>query len=276
MEKDDMEVASTATQMVGELIKAAGDSPEAKQAGQNIGRVAVTLTAALDNCLLPIAAVNFAFAKAKTYFGGFFQEDIAAATSEIPAEALIEPKASLAGPALQALAFNHEEPDLKDLYIKLLATSMDSRNAVQAHPAFVEILRQLTAPEAKALRSIIPAIQLPVCQIQEVFEGGGRRTLLNHVLDWGDPVTRKPVREPQLPVMVDNWIRLGLVEVDYARWLNQDNAYDWMERRPELSSLRTAREKGTSKITPQKGLLLVTDFGEQFGHAVGMKMHALE
>ena len=272
MEKDDIEAAATATQAVGELIKAAGDSAEAKQAGQNIGRVAVTLTTAINNCLLPIAAVNFAFAKAKDYFGGMFQKDIAAATSEIPAEALTEPKPSLAGPALQALAFSHDEPDLKNLYIELLATAMDSRNAAQAHPAFVEILRQLTAQEARALRSIIPLSQLPICQIHETFKNGGRRTLLNHVLQWGNSLTKEPVIEPQLPVMVDNWIRLGLVEVDYNRWVNREEAYNWMEERPELASLRAELNDEESTIIPQKGLLLVTALGKQFGRAVGMDM----
>lgn len=50
--------AATATTAVGELIRAAGDSAEAKEAGVQIGKVAVTLTKALNNCLLPIAAVN--------------------------------------------------------------------------------------------------------------------------------------------------------------------------------------------------------------------------
>lgn len=276
MEKDDLESVSTATQVVGELIKAAGDSPEAKQAGQNIGRVAVTLTAAIDNCLLPIAAVNFAFARAKDYFGGLFQKDIAAATSEIPAEALIEPKPSLAGPALQGLAFSHDEPDLKDLYIKLLATSMDGRNAAQAHPAFVEILRQLTAHEAQSLRLIIPYLQLPICRIEEVRENGGRRNLMNHVLNATDSETGQPIVDPQLPMMVDNWIRLGLVTVDYTHWLTRDEAYSWMEGRPEVNSLRATLNGENSKVTPQKGLMSVTDLGRQFGRSVGMGMPAVQ
>lgn len=270
MGKDEIEMAETATQVVGGLIKAAGDSDEAKQAGQNIGKAAVTVTAAINNCLLPIAAVNFAFAKAEEYFRGKFSKDIAEATTGIPPEDLIEPKPSIAGPALQALAFSHDEPDLKDLYIKLLATSMDSRNASQAHPAFVEILRQLTAREAKALRSIIPALQIPICQILERVDNGGRRTLLNHLLPWVQPGTREPLAEPQLPVMVDNWIRLGLVEVDYARWLSDESSYTWMEGRPELHQLQSEVQDGKSKIYPQKGILVVTDFGEQFGRAVGM------
>jgi hypothetical protein len=149
IDKDSIDTVASATNAVGEIIKAAGDSQEAKQAGSNIGKAAVTITAAINNCLLPIAAVNYGFEKARFYFNNFFQTDIKAATADIPEEDLIEPKPSIAAPALQALAFAHEEPDLKDLYLKLLACAMDSRNSSKAHPAFVEIIRQLTARSFK-------------------------------------------------------------------------------------------------------------------------------
>jgi hypothetical protein len=123
IDKDSIDTVASATNAVGEIIKAAGDSQEAKQAGSNIGKAAVTITAAINNCLLPIAAVNYVFEKARFYFNNFFQTDIKAATADIPEEDLIEPKPSIAAPALQALAFAHEEPDLKDLYLKLLAVS---------------------------------------------------------------------------------------------------------------------------------------------------------
>jgi len=54
----------------------------------------------------------------------------------IPPEHVVEPKASIAGPALQALAFSHEEPDLREMYLNLLRASMDARTAKVAHPAF--------------------------------------------------------------------------------------------------------------------------------------------
>lgn len=142
MTSEEFDKAVTTATALGELVKNAGNSKEGKQAASNLGKAAVTLTDAVNNCLLPIAAVNYAFGKAKGYFATRFKDDLASNTAQIPPELLNEPKASLAGPALQGLAFSHDEPDLKDLYLRLLATAMDSRNAASAHPAFVEILRQ--------------------------------------------------------------------------------------------------------------------------------------
>lgn len=270
IDKDDVEAAGTATTAVGELIRAAGDTPEAKQAGQNVGRAAVTLTAALNNCLLPIAAVNFAFDKAKQYFGGLFQKDIAEATAEIPIEALVEPKPSLAGPALQALSFSHDEPDLKALYIKLLATSMDSRSASQAHPAFVEILRQLTAKEARTLKLVLKAIQIPICNINLKYQSGGRRTLHPNLIDLRNSATNQPLVDADLPAMIDNWVRLGLVNVDFDRWIQDEEKYSWIKSRPEFVISQAENKELNTEVEPQKGVMSRTAFGTLFAAATGI------
>src|SRR5512139_3868627 len=102
---DSINTAKNGVALLGEIMKAAGDNPKVKEAGNNLGKTAVTLTQALNNVLLPVAAVNFAIDKARNYFTEDFQKDLAEKTSAIPPEQMVEPKASLAGPALQGLAF---------------------------------------------------------------------------------------------------------------------------------------------------------------------------
>jgi hypothetical protein len=51
------------------------------------------------------------------------------------------------------LIFAKDEPELKDLYASLLATSMDSDSS-EVHPSFVSIIQQLTSDEAKVLKWI--------------------------------------------------------------------------------------------------------------------------
>lgn len=108
-EVDAIKTATSGIALVGEIIKAAGDNPEVKEAGKNLGKTALTITKIINNALLPIAAVNFAFDKARIYYKEKFQQELSQKTSAIPSESIIEPKASIAGPALQGLAFTHEE-----------------------------------------------------------------------------------------------------------------------------------------------------------------------
>jgi len=262
--------AKSAVSLVSDVMKLAADNAEARAAGGELGKTALTLTKTINNVLLPIAAVNFAFDKAREYFSNKFASDLAEKVASVPPDQITEPKASIAGPALQGLAFAHEEPDLKEMYLSLLASSMDKRAAASAHPAFVEMIRQLEASEARLLRGILRvASGIAVAEIRRIKEGeSGWVTLQRHVADLVQD--GQPVEDPQFPAMVDNWIRLGLVHISYDKFLIGDQFYSWVESRPEFARHRQAQEASGFKVTFQKGILWRTALGAQFAGAVGI------
>ena len=265
-EDDTIKTATSVVALMGELIKAAGDNPEVKEAGKNLGKTALTITKAINNALLPLAAVNFGFDKAKKYFSEKFEQDLSDKVTAIPIEHILEPKASIAGPALQGLAFAHEELNLKDMYLSLLATAMDGRVASEAHPAFVEIIKQLDSEEASAIRKIL---QTPhFFSIVEVllYSNNGLRTVVKHMLDSVDI----PIENPKRAAMVDNWIRLGLVDVNYDRTLAGIDAYAWVSNMPELLRCRQKYENDTDTLDFRRGIIGRTAFGEQFAKVVGL------
>ncbi len=165
--EDPLKAAQSGVALLGEVIKAAGDSPNVKAAGNELGKAALTLTKTINNALLPLAAVNFAFDRARQYFSERFAQDLGEKASAIPADQIVEPKASIAGPALQGLAFSHDEPNLKEMYLSLLASAMDGRSSEKVHPAFVEIIRQLKSEEARLLRGILRSRSgIPIAEIR--------------------------------------------------------------------------------------------------------------
>lgn len=268
-----MEQARTGVALVSDLVKAAADSPEGKAAAKNLGQTAVTVTKLVNNVLLPVAAVNFAFDRARDYFQNSFAADLEAKTAQIPPEQVVEPKASVAGPALQGLAFAHEEPQLKDLYLELIAGAMDGRRASIAHPAFVEVLKQLTSEEANLLRVPIAARGLlPVAQIHAIAKGGGTSLLFNHV-GYTKEDDGSLVDIQSLPAIVDNWIRLGLVEVSYViSAVDMDGAdpYHWLQKHPVyLEAVSRIHDQGQG-LKVVHGSMRPTSFGQQFARAVGI------
>lgn len=270
---ESIKTASSGVGLAVELIKAAGDSPSGKEAAGNLGQTAVTLTKTINNILLPIAAVNFAFEKARIYFSKKFEDDISEKTKSIPVDQLIEPKGSIAGPVLQGLAFSHDEKNLKDMYLSLLASSMDKSTATRAHPAFVEIIKQLDSSEAGLLRAVLRSHQLSIIQIQvsiDPIQNQGYHIALNHVLDLVDDETGLSEVNQNLPMMVYNWIRLGLIEVDYDRRLASPDSYNWINSRPEITELKEQHEKNGAYLSYKNGVLSATDLGVQFAVAVGM------
>jgi hypothetical protein len=271
-EDDGINQAREGIALVGDILKAAGDSPNVKAAGKNLGDTALTITKTINNALLPLAAVNFAFDKAKDYFDNNFQTDLSLKAKDIPEKDLIEPKASIAGPALQGLAFTHDELNLKDMYLSLLTTAMNTKVADDAHPAFVEIIKQLNSEEAGIIQGILKSKNpLPITEARlKNLENNSWSTLVTNMLNLKDTETKKYIEDKHGPAMVDNWIRLGLVEVDYAKHLSDNNSYDWVNERPETIKLKKEHDTDKHNVIFQNGIISRTSFGFQFAQAVGM------
>jgi len=269
---DPVKAAQEAVNLIGEVIKAAGDNPNVQEAGQELGKSALTITKTINNALLPLAAVNFAFDKARAYFAQRFLQDLSQKAERVPPENIVEPKASVAGPALQGLAFCHEEHELKEMYLNLIASAMDGRIAEGAHPAFVEIIKQLNAEEARLLSGILRSqAGLPIVEIRLKTVGEeGWITLHRHLLDLRNAQNGQPAESAGLAAMADNWTRLGLVEIDYATYLTDETKYNWVEHRPEWLRVKEQYEKDQKKIEFQKGMMSRTAFGIQFARIVGL------
>lgn len=271
-EESPLASAQASVVIVGELMKAAGNDPNVKEAAGNLGKAAVTLSRTINNALLPLAAVNFAFEKAREYFEGKFQEDIAERAAHIPPENIQEPKASVAGPALQALAFTHEEESLRNMFLSLLATAMDSRKVESAHPAFVEIIKQLDAIEAPHLIKILKSKSyVPIASVDKSIASGGKNSLARHLINLLNDETQQPVLLPRFPAMLENWSRLGLVEIHYDGWLTNENAYAWVDSRPEYIRLKAVQHTAEEPVSFNKGYVRVTHLGEAFAEAIAVQ-----
>ena len=69
----------------------------------------------------------------------------------IPPEDIVQPSPRIAIPSLQNASIT-EESEVRELYASLLANSMNKVVKDGVHPAFVEIIKQLSPDEAKILR----------------------------------------------------------------------------------------------------------------------------
>ncbi len=195
---------------LGELIKLAGDNESARKAADNIGRIAATVTGAVNNVLLPLAAVNFAVDKAREYFSGEFKEDIVNATSDIPEENIQEPKASIVGPAMQGLAYSLDEEELKAMYLKLISSAMDDRNNGVMHPAYTDILKQMSPMDAVFMRYFeeeTPSF-IRVVHLYMIYNGKAGK-IVSHYGKHLDKIGFKSMAEYKISLR--NLIRLGLI-----------------------------------------------------------------
>lgn len=251
-----------------QLTELAKDSPAMKAAAEKYARRVAIKQGILLRIYEPLAKWAGA---SEEYFKDEFASDMAEKVADIPDENLTAPSASVAVPAIQGLSYSLEEPNLKEMYLHLLATATDGRRSDQAHPSFAEIIKQLSPEEAHLLRATLARRVLAIVQLRRRAETGTGGTLwANHVMGLVDSETDEVSEEPSLAVWVDNWLRLGLVEVDYTSNLVAEEAYVWVDSRPEMQRLIEADGRGADAAEVRKGILRATDFGLRFGAAVAV------
>jgi hypothetical protein len=213
----------------------------------------------------------------KTYFAGQFARDLAEQVADIPDENLICPPGIVALPAMQALAFSLDEPDLKTMYLKLLAAASDNRRPYDSHPSFAQIIRELSSAEAKLLLDVLRTNTQPIARIKVITGYNAFQPIHHHLLNWPDQGCSTDELVARC-AYVDNWIRLGLVDVQYdVRLVQHPDAdpYGWVTSRPEYPT--TVQQPEPTDYEPQPfprsvgfdpGILRITDFGQRFLRAI--------
>lgn len=214
--------------------------------------------------------MNFGIDKAKIYFQQRFTKDLEEKTQHIPPQKIVEPKASIAGPALQGLAFCHEELSLKDMYLNLISASMNTDLCDNTHPAFIETIKQLTSIEAQLLPDYLGSDLTKVIGRVRYTNIDDHTRLFGHTHILDVTTGDTPYYDTRIPSFVDNWIRLGLVEVGYGKYLtSQEHKYEEIKVRNEyLDDTKIHHEKFKKEL--EKGYIRRTSFGEAFAHIVGI------
>jgi len=141
-----------------------------------------------------------------------FEEDLKAKLSNVTSDRLCEPKLSIAGPTLEALKYTFDEESLREMYVNLLASSMDCDRAPSAHPAFVEIIKQLSPFDAKFLSLFLHKSTFPGITLVERHADNKLTPYLATLLDLFECTAQFDYSETLgFTSVIDNLIRLGLV-----------------------------------------------------------------
>lgn len=208
---------------------------------------------------------------------GQFEADLTEQLEDIPDENLQTPPGHVMGPAMQGLGFTLDEPDLKQMYLRLLAAASDNRRSDVAHPSFAQIIRELSSAEAGLLMVVLSSPQLPIARIKLTTRPNEWRDLRHNVLAWSDASERTPEELNLRAAWIDNWIRLGLVEVTYSERVAPSDGfpdpYEWVEKMPDYPKIeKPLDENGNPQAFPSvafdPGILRVRDFGRRFQLAV--------
>lgn len=260
MEQDETKGKATIDAITG-LVKAIpvyqdAIQPAAKQIGQTLETVSKTVNIALA----PIKALVWGYEKIEDFITTRVSEKL----KHIPEENITTPPPQVAGPAIEALRFSGNDPNLRELYANLLATAMDKMTIHKAHPGFVEIIKNLTSDEALLIQAFSTQIQFPLIDIKSNFKDNkGHIVILSNFSHLNKKIT---IQRPDLiPTYLNNFCRLGLLEIPYGLYLSAPNTYEPLETDNDHESLRQKLINQTDKtISFERKLIMLTEFGKMF------------
>jgi len=230
--------------------------PAVREVGTALGTVAKTINIALA----PVSLLVWGYDKIKDYTLSALE----ARLSKIHSDQIITPDPAVAGPLLEALRYTGHKEELRELYANLLARSMDSETAAEAHPAFVEILKQITPDEAKILPYCSTKMPIPLITIK-ARPPEAPTHFVDYLIDFSIVGEKAGCQFPELTASyLKNLERLGLAEITYDAYSTDPNAYEPLLEHPNVTTACSFLQKVSKKVDIKKGVCSLTVFGEQF------------
>jgi hypothetical protein len=224
-----------------------------------VREVGAALQDAVRLALTPLSLLVWGYDKVKDYL----EDALAERLEDLPSEQIITPSPIIAGPALDALRYAGHDPKLRELYANLLATAMDANRVREAHPAFVEIIRQLTSDEARILALFAERNAFPIISLRAAEEEGDSFRVIIERFSTIDALAQCRVPE-LLTAYIDNICRLGLAYIPEDFSFSDAQKYAELENHPVIKSLieKIVAEGRLPKIT--QSVLRVSTLGRQF------------
>lgn len=209
--------------------------------------------------LYPVKQANLTF----KYKLEAFEDDLKEKIKDIPEENLQVPPTMIAGPTLEALRYTYDEAELREMYENLLASAMDTRIASQAHPSFVDAIKQMSPIDAQVLAIITDYRQLRCAEIKFAMKGTSKvytYAMPNHFI-----LELASVADPFLvSTSIINLQRLGFITVVDGRMRDAD--YQELKNHPyTFSRLSIYEEFGKDiEVNMSERTVVLNNLGVQF------------
>ncbi|ENI8081898.1 TPA: DUF4393 domain-containing protein [Vibrio vulnificus] len=199
--------------------------PAAIEMGKNIHTVSKVVTVALA----PVRGLVWGFERIESYLS----QSLTKKLEKTPDSEVDVPPTNIAGPVFEAMRFTSEDAELQNMFANLLANSMDRSTKSNAHPAFVEILKNINSDEAKILKFISEnrkgsGVSIPVVDQAAFYPKRNGVTVIHPLIS---AITyHAGCNYPELvATYLSNLIRLGVFTVS-DNHLVKDGIYDQVEQ----------------------------------------------
>lgn len=245
------EVTRLAPELYKDLVK-----PAAQEVGVVAGRSAKAL-------LSPVRAFLWSWERIEQ----LVVDGVNRRFEKIPEEQRKTPDPEIAVPLIQALTYTAQNETLREMYLNLLSNSMDTAMDKNVHPSFVDLIKQMSAIDAKVFERLATNAGYQKVINPNVTIKSQGKIFINAVPEWfiGWKIDGHDIFDTSASIL--RLSKFGLVELMFDRTAGKDS-YDELESHPELTHIleryRRAKPELELEITAIHSILYVNEYGRQF------------
>jgi hypothetical protein len=186
-----------------------------------------------------------------------FELELQKKLEEHKAENIVDADPSIFIPSAQAISYNWDKEDIKQLYLNLMASDMDKTKKSNVHPSFSEVIKQMDSTDVKIFTKIYNKQVIPLYVLKK-SEEKGTIPILDYLLS-DDFYTG--VSENKTIKSLNNLERLKLIEIIDDEYYIDDKIYLPIENGKNIIKYKN---KFLNKLDITKGMIKKTEFGKDF------------
>lgn len=227
--------------------------PTTQESGEILALIPRTIKAALLPLRQWIAEREYKLAETEKL--------LAKKLEHVGEEKIVTPEAYVAVPAIQAISYSMDSEELRNLYANLLAKAMNSDTKDQVHPAFVEIIKQMSPLDAQIFEIIKNSEPRPLITLSKRHSDGGL-TPINKNCSW---INKFPL--DQCCASFNNLSRLGLITIPAIGEYTYPEHYSLVQENilfMEAEKLAQQRLENGASIFYEKHFIELSEFSHLF------------
>ena len=233
--------------------------PSLKATGQILGVIPQAINAAL----MPVHQWG-----AKAYYKlDETKKILAEKLKNVSPNEIVPPESHIAVPALQAISYSMDNEEIRNMYANLLASSMQEKVKKDVHPAFVEIIKQLSPDEARILKYLYtekesqPIIDL---RLAKLYSHSWSTYIKNFTILYRTVPDLEIKDYKKVSVLLDNLSRQNLIVIHENSFLADTKKYDALEHDPIIQNQMSQAAPQDRKWSIEKMYFGLTAFGMSF------------
>jgi hypothetical protein len=241
---------------------AEGFGKEIAPLGQRAGQITNRVGALLIRALEPLV---YGLEKSADWI----EKAVSERLKDVPQDKIVPPNPRIAVPALQALTYSLSDELIREMFANLLAADMNADTKKDAHPAFVELVKEMTPEDARILKLVQ---QSPRCAF--TVRVGSSSRFLTIGTEYSFQVDG--LNDGDIGRSLNNLARLGLLERRDEFPATEENdefekslkpKYEYMCKQmdsPEIKKHMGIGENATPEVLIRRNGLYLNPLGSSF------------